>query len=192
MADISTQKLLYHLTSMDNLESILAKGILPRSQVEGFVDVADHDILSSREKLGLQDYVPFHFFAGSPFDGRVQMNNVDESFIFITVRRTVAASNQWKVMPRHPLGGEDIQILDYEKGMQTINWSKMNERDYSDDESKSVCMAECLSPEVVAANKFCSFFVKTGDDQKVVKALVQAVGLSLHININPGMFVAKS
>lgn len=61
MADISTQKLLYHFTNIKNLDSIFANGILPRSEIENFADVADHEILDSRKKLKLENYVPFHF-----------------------------------------------------------------------------------------------------------------------------------
>ena len=67
MADIKKQSLIYHLTSLENVPSILDQGLLPRSELTRFTDVADGDILSSREGLNLQNYVPFHFFARNPF-----------------------------------------------------------------------------------------------------------------------------
>ena len=62
MADIKDQKLLYHLTDIDNIPSILKDGLMPRAELNG----ADSDIIESREGLGLENYVPFHFFANNP------------------------------------------------------------------------------------------------------------------------------
>ena len=45
---------------------------MPRAQLDNFLDVADHEILLSRAVHRLERYVPFHFFAGNPFDGRIQ------------------------------------------------------------------------------------------------------------------------
>ena len=43
MTDIKEQKLLYHLTSMNNIKSILRDGLKSRSSLNGneFTDVAD-------------------------------------------------------------------------------------------------------------------------------------------------------
>jgi len=71
MAEIKDQKLLYHLTDINNIPFILKNGLIPRAELNGFVDIADSDIIESREGLGLEKHVPFHFFANSPFDGRV-------------------------------------------------------------------------------------------------------------------------
>nr|WP_051514417.1 DarT ssDNA thymidine ADP-ribosyltransferase family protein [Nitrincola nitratireducens] len=58
-------KLLYHLTALDNLESILQNGLQSRAalQENKFEDVADSEILKSRQQHGLDQFVPFHFFA---------------------------------------------------------------------------------------------------------------------------------
>lgn len=56
-------KLLYHLTALDNIESILTKGLLPREKIDfDFLNVADEEILRDRKKFDLSEYTPFHFF----------------------------------------------------------------------------------------------------------------------------------
>ena len=62
-------KLLYHLPSINNLENIFDRGLLSRKKLESdsFKDIADRDIISHRQSCGLDEYVPFHFFAGTPF-----------------------------------------------------------------------------------------------------------------------------
>lgn len=63
-------KLLYHLTHIDNIKSILEKGLLPRNKLKSndFKDTADQDIISGRHEynVDLSDYVPFHFYVKNP------------------------------------------------------------------------------------------------------------------------------
>lgn len=189
MADYKNGKLLYHLTHIDNLKSIFKRGLKSRAKLKKFTDVANCEILGKREKLSLQDYIPFHFFGGSPFDGSVQLANTGAQFVLITVLREHAKDNNWQVIPRHPLADEDIELMGYEEGFASINWAKMNERDYHDSESKSVCMAECLSPTTVAPSLFQSIFVKDADVKGKVEKLLKKVELTPYVNIRPEMFV---
>ena len=66
--NIKDGKLLYHLTRLDNLASILTHGLQPRCELTNtnFKDIADGEILSSRQQHNLDRYVPFHFFAKTP------------------------------------------------------------------------------------------------------------------------------
>ena len=51
MPDIRTQKLLYHLTSMKNLRSILESGLLPRALLRNFEGVVDQAIKAPSEGI---------------------------------------------------------------------------------------------------------------------------------------------
>lgn len=188
MGNISSGKLLYHLTNIDNVESIINQGLLPRSEIHGFVDIADADILDSRKALKLEEYVPFHFFARNPFDGRVQADRPNDDFVLFTVRRVVAKANNWIVVPRHPLS-DDIELYDYDEGIEEIDWGKMEERDYSDPECKSICMAECLSPQAVPVGKIFSIITKDENDQDSVLEHVNGMIGPPHVDVNPYMFL---
>jgi hypothetical protein len=189
MVDIKTQSLLYHLTDIANIPSILENGLLSRSQLSDFVDVADGDIIESRKNLGLENYVPFHFFGRNPFDGRVQTDYKDKSFVLITVSRVFAKGNEWKIIPKHPLAEEGIELLSYTEGIDAIDWEKMNARDYSDPESKSVCMAECLSSKTVGVSNFFSIYVNDEHDQLIVLEALKTAGHSKNVNVNSGLFI---
>ena len=58
-------KLLYHLTKLSNLDSIIQNGLMSRRDLECkgllFEDVADPEILVKRNCYGLDRYIPFHF-----------------------------------------------------------------------------------------------------------------------------------
>ncbi|WP_340619609.1 DarT ssDNA thymidine ADP-ribosyltransferase family protein [Xenorhabdus siamensis] len=137
MADIKTQKLLYHLTSLNNVSSILTHGLKSRAILGEFRDVADKEIIDSRKEYDLEKYVPFHWFSRNPFDGRVQKDRPDENFILITVKREVAKAENWKVIPQHPLANTAIKLYDYDEGFGLINWDIMNKRDYHNPDCKS-------------------------------------------------------
>lgn len=182
--------LLYHLTCMKNLPNILETGLRSRESVKGeFVDVADGEIITGRATLNLQKMVPFHFFANNPFDGRVLKDHNSKSFCIISVRRTFAKENDWKIIPKHPLAsGPVATLLDYDKGMAQIDWDLMNSRDYKNSECKSVCMAECLSSKTVDAANFSGIFVKSEDDKNYVEGLIKTKGLRMFITVNSKMF----
>ena len=187
---IEDQYLLYHLTCMDNLPSILDTGLRSRASVKGeFVDVAHGEIITGREALNLQTMVPFHFFTKNPFDGRVLKDHKEKSFCIISVCRAFAKENGWKVIPKHPLSTSSvIDLLDYEQGMAQIDWELMNIRDYKNAECKSVCMAECLSSVTVEPKNFHCIFVKNDNEKKYVERLIKQQGLSILITINTYMF----
>ena len=189
MVDIRAQKQLYHLTDIENLDSILKKGILPRSSLNEFVDVADPAIVASRSGLQLENYVPFHFFAKNPFDGRVQLSHPQKEFVLLAVTRKLAQNEGWKVIPKHPLASGVPQLLDYEDGIEQIDWDLMNRRDYQDEQSRLTCMAECLSPSEVRPGAICNIIVKDEKTAKYVSQLVATNGLDCYVNVNANMFV---
>lgn len=186
--DIRAKKLIYHLTSLKNMASILDSGLLPRSRLDGFVDVADPEIIESRKGLRLERHVPFHFFAKNPFDGRVQRDHPKKRFALIAVQRHVARTQGWKIIPRHPLAGGEIELLDYDDGMEAIDWEVMNKRHYSDQYCKCVCMAECLAPGPVTADLFHAIYVKDDEAQEQVQELINGRYRALHVDVVPAMF----
>lgn len=67
---IKDGKLLYHLTKLKNLDSIIKNGLLSRNELISknidFSDVANKDIIEKRKNIN--DYIPFHFHQDSAFD----------------------------------------------------------------------------------------------------------------------------
>ncbi len=188
MVDIREQKLLYHLTSLKNIGSILEHGLMPRAKLQGFVDVADQGIISNRKRLGLENFVPFHFFSRNPFDGRVQADHPSESFLLIAVNRSIAEARNWNIIPRHPLANAAIELMSYAEGFATIDWIVMNSRDYHDANCKSVCMAECLAPGTVMPNDFFKIFVGNECNFYVVKEKLAHHNVGCRVGVNSNMF----
>ncbi|WP_413670716.1 DarT ssDNA thymidine ADP-ribosyltransferase family protein [Mucilaginibacter sp. Mucisp86] len=184
-------KLLYHLTSLYNVESIFRKGLIARNDLNGFDDVAEPEIIDHREVMDLNGFVPFHFFAGTPFDGAVQNAYSDKDFVFITICRTFAEKNKFRILTQHPLSLVDCSTLPYDQGFNSIQWEIMNQRNYNDRICKEICMAECLSPITVKPSDFFCVFTPNDRVNKEVEKLRNSIlgrGAFL-VNINEAFFI---
>jgi hypothetical protein len=186
--NIKEQKLLYHLTSVENLDGIFKEGLKPRASLSGFTDVADAEILKKRQLQRFDNYVPFHWFAGNPFEGAVQRREPKAQFVLISVYRSTAKQNGWKIVPRHPLAGDSIQLLDYEQGFEAIEWDVMNSREYQDPHCKSICMAECLAPGIVKTAEFFKIFTPNEEVDALCLAKMHAAGVKVLTGVNQRMF----
>lgn len=160
--NIRGKKLLYHLTHIDNLDSIIENGLLSRNQViqRGMLnqDIANPDILESRQLNHLDDYVLFHFSPYTAFDNAVRYEHGAENFVYITVYRRYAEENGFQIVPRHPLNGE-FELCDYNEGMNIIDWETMERRmneiaPTNQGYAKEVKMAECISSEPILPQNF--------------------------------------
>jgi hypothetical protein len=149
--------------------------LLSRNHIQGFVDVADQEIIQKRTQLGLSDYVPFHFFQGNPFDGSVLKANGNKKFCFIVIKRDLARSKGYKILPKHPLSSENLELYDYDEGMKVINWDIINKRAYLDQECKLACMAECLAHRCVKPEDFFFIIVRTEKDKSHVECLSRSI-----------------
>jgi len=185
-------KLIYHLTAIDNLKDIFRNGLRPRNQIGKFIDIADEEIIGHREKEELNNLIPFHFFAPSPFHGNVQKFYPDKKFVYITVLRGFAKANDFKILIKHPLSLEDCIPIRYELGMGQIDWGTMAKRDYTDHECKEICLAECLTDKIILPKDFFSIYVKSEEDKKIVETLRnETIGedSTFYINVLNTIFV---
>lgn len=100
---VREKKLLYHLTKVTNMETIINCGLLSRRylQEQGmfYGDVADPQIISKRKELGLDRYTPFHFHPYSAFDVAVKNTYLTEKFVYICIRRALAELFQCVYVP---------------------------------------------------------------------------------------------
>lgn len=187
---IRNQQFIYHLTSTENIPSIMRTGLLPRGQLKtDFTDIADPEIIEGRRGGALEQFVPFHWFAKNPFDGRVHQDRPDEFFVLIAVARNHAHQSNWRVIPRHPLAGGVLELLDYEAGIGAIDWDMMERREYRDPLCKHVCMAECLAPGPVPVVQFAKIYTPSPEIKQSVTQEARGMGIgNLWIDSNPNMF----
>lgn len=196
---VKDHNMIYHLTSLENLDSILENGLLCRKNIEGeFDDVANPDMITSREREELEKYVPFHFFPRNPFDGEVFSNHPEKEFIYICVTKQKARDKGFKVIPTHPMSMSEFKIYDFDKGIEAIDWEFMNERDYKNNDCKHVCMAECICKGKVEPYNFTSIYVRDENTRKIVQPKIQKylkdnnLRKNIFVNIMEGCFPKKN
>lgn len=170
-----TGKLLYHLTKLSNLESIVQQGMLPRRVIlkQGitFGDVANRQIICKRQELGLDIYTPFHFHPYSAFDVAVKHSYSDD-MIYLCIDREVARRNKFKILPKHPLSQHECILYDYDEGFSLIDWDTMMETNRTDDYAKQVKMAECLTEKRIPIQAFMCMYVPSQNvKNKVIEIL---------------------
>jgi len=187
---ISEGKLLYHLTALDNVESIIKNGLLCREIIRPITDVADPEIIEKRRELGLLSYVPFHFFAKNPFDGAVIKKHPETKFVYLTVYRKDAQRGNWKIIPRHPLKCEKSEIYSYDIGLTQMNWDLIERRRFTDPDCKFACMAECLVHQKLDIHDIRCIHVKEHVDAEYVQQLLKSIPAPLpQVKVSSNFFV---
>lgn len=174
-------KLLYHLTELKNLESIIDYGLVSRKSLRKnmvtFGDVADMEIIRKREFLGLDGYIPFHFHPYSAFDVAVKKTHVGEEMIYICITRSYARSHNFCILPKHPLALEECKLYDYDKGIEMIDWDTLTSVGKNDEDARQIKMAECLSPSPISVQDFWCIYVSSKETENIVKNLLKQKGI---------------
>lgn len=190
MGKIENGKLLYHLTKLSNLDSIIKEGLTSRRLLLKnhiiFEDVADPGIMDKRTEYNLDKYVPFHFHPYSSFDVAVKNTFLNEEFIYICIQRKLARDNNFLILPKHPLTLSEVILYDYNDGITRIDWNAMEKRSTESDYIHDVRMAECLTGKVVPLQCFHSIAVKNKEIRQLVQEKISTVkGNVPYINIQP-------
>lgn len=190
MGKIENGKLLYHLTKLSNLDSIIKNGLVSRKLLleHGaiFEDVADPEIMDKRTEFGLDKYIPFHFHPYSSFDVAVKNIYSSDEFIYICIQRSLAEHNKFLILSKHPLSIEEVQLFEYSKGIQEIDWDSMEKSSTISDYIKNVRMAECLTEKIVPLSCFHSIAVRSEEVKQIVEdKIAQTDGDKPYVNIQP-------
>ena len=195
LENVKSGKLLYHLTELKNLESIIRFGLIPRKvlleNTVTFEDIANPEIIVKRERLGLDEYIPFHFHPYTAFDLAVKKQHANDEMMYICIRRELARRNNFKVLPKHPLSLEDCQLYDYEEGFKRIDWDTMAKVGLTDPDSKQTKMAECLSAKVIPVDCFQCFYVPSDQSKEFAENTLRAYGIKFpppFVNVMPQWF----
>lgn len=192
---VREKKLLYHLTKASNMESIINHGLVPRryllEQNMFFGDVADREIITKRKELDLDRYTPFHFHPYSAFDVAVKNTYSTEKFVYICIKRALAEFENFKILIKHPLSQQECILYDYMEGIRSIDWDTMEKAGATDEYSRNVKMAECLTYKRIPAELFQCVYVPNEETKQYIEELFQNKGITEqppYVNIQPNWF----
>lgn len=192
---VKDKKLLYHLTKVSNMQDIIKHGLLSRRYLlehdMSFGDVADSQIIGKREELELDKYTPFHFHPYSAFDVAVKNAHSTEKFVYICIKRALAEFNNFKILIKHPLSQQDCILYDYSEGIKNIDWDTMEKIGTTDEYSRSVKMAECLTDRCIPAELFQCVYVPDDETRVYIQKLFEENGITEqppYVNVQPKWF----
>ena len=152
---------LYYITHVDNVPSIVGKGLLSHTEIERrgveFTPIYDESIVSRRkdkstpEGKSLWDYANLYFQPRNPMMYRVIHEKKKESLAVVAIRRAVMKTSG-VIITDGNAANAPTQFSDLAGGMKVLsaNWKTIQNDWWSkDDGSKRRIMAECLVPEQV-------------------------------------------
>ncbi len=190
---IRERKMFYHLTDLNNIDSIIEYGLLPRKTIIDnkikFNDVADNEIINFRKLHGLDEFIPFHFYPFTPFDWDVQTTHKSKIFIYICITKEIAKHNNLKIIPMHPLSMNPFILYDYKDGLDEINWILMETKNYKNGECKKICLAECLCDKRIPLECFQSIAVKDEETKMYIQEKVNKPNIKIHIDVRKNWFI---
>ena len=174
-------KYLYHLTDLNNMESIITYGLLSRARLQhsaaGFVDIADREIIHKRG--GLENFVPFHFVPNTAFDYVVKRDHPNKQFVYICISRSYARNHESYILTSHPTSNYACNPLSYDAGIQKLDWEAIEDPcAYMSSERKQRKMAECITREPITADHFEVILVPSAVVAEQIRALYEKHGIS--------------
>lgn len=179
--DINNGRYIYHLTDLNNLNSIIKNGLLSRNELNSrncnFTDVANPDIILKRKDLYFNDYVPFHFYPHSPFDAAVKNSYPEIEFIYICIHRNLARARGFVISPMHPLSSNG-KLYNYDEGFDMIDWETMNTVGVKNEYFKKVKMSECLYKNKIDISFVHAIGVRNKEIESYVKAMLAENNIS--------------
>lgn len=192
---VKNKKLLYHLTKVSNMQNIIENGLMSRRELlnsdEWFEDVANPQIISKREELDLDKYIPFHFHPYSAFDVAVKNTYSTDKFVYICIKRALAEYKKFKILIKHPLSQQECKLYEYKEGIEKIDWKTMECVGALDEYSRNVKMAECLTDEKISAELFQCVYVPDEETREYIEDLFMINGINEqppYVDIQPKWF----
>ncbi|MCS7189910.1 MAG: DarT ssDNA thymidine ADP-ribosyltransferase family protein [Bacteroidia bacterium] len=201
--DASSNLRLFYITAIDNLPSILERGILSRRKVEALsvehAEIADHIILQQREnisqlcKIDLFRFVNLYFQPRNPMLFRIIKEKGSENICIIQIKSSIldrddifiadgnAASPRTTLYAKHSLKPSELNKIIEQTEKEY--WSK-------GDNSKRKIMAECLVPDEVPPSYIHTIFVDSDASRRRVLGLI-GHKMSIAVVPEPRLFFAS-
>jgi len=194
---------LYYITHINNLPSILEKGILCHRRVKEdkiqFTPIYDEAIVARRkdrqvsEGKSLLDFVNLYFNPRNAMLYRVLCcSNVNKEDIIILELKSEILGREDIFITTGNAASSESEILPYHKAKRYLkNIRKKVDREWwaDFDGSKREMMAECLVPEKVPPGDVITIYVPNENTQRKVKKIV---GENLHVIPEPELFFLPS
>jgi calcineurin-like phosphoesterase family protein len=185
---------MWHLTDINNIPSIFEFGLLSRNFLnklsKKYIDNSTSDLTKKRERLGLNDYVPFHFMPSNPYDIYEFQKHKDRytTFCYITIMDKTAEELGAKVQLEYPNHKSKLELYSIPACINKINNIRYH-TDYNYRLQKYNALGECLIKEKLDTQYFNSIIVGSDENKHDLEEFAKAYNLpDLYIETRKGYF----
>lgn len=165
---------LYYICHIDNLKSILKKGIYSREKISSMklkhIDIHDNEVLSRRNKeiadgKTLHSYVNLYFQPRNAMLYRLICNDERKNFVILAISPSVLDKQGMFITDRNAASSQ-VGFFKKQEGLGKID-KKILEKEYwtDSDETKQKMMAEALIPGLISPQEIISIY---SSDQEYV------------------------
>jgi len=188
---------LYYITHINNISSLLEKGILAHNEIENqnitFTPIYDQEIVNLRqnkntEGKSLWEYANLYFQPRNPMMYRVINETDKQNIAIIAIRKNILLESGIIITDGNAARNE-TKFYDYQKGQEILknNWQIIQNQWWKEEDgSKRKIMAECLIPKKVEPKFIDSIYVV---DNKTREKVQQIVNINkLNIIPEPNLF----
>ena len=183
----------WHLTHINNIPSILKHGLYAREWLGvyeiPFIDITEPYKVERRRRLGLTEYVPFHFFPWNPFDiiTLLKKLNITGSFCYITLNHKQALTLKSNVTFDFPNMLREITINELDGNCLKHIDKIRTETDFTKPIQRYNALGELLVPDILRVTEFSSIIVGSDEDKELIE-LFALEKLKCPVLIKPGYF----
>lgn len=105
---------------------------------------------------------------------------INDKFVYICIKRALAEYNEFEILIKHPLSQQDCELYKYEEGIEKIDWETMEKVGATDEYSKNVKMAECITEKCIPAELFQCVYVPDEETKQYIEKLFLEKGITEH------------
>ncbi len=159
----------YHITHIDNLKSILEKGIFSRSKCTGnniqIKDIADREVLAKRiiQNHDIVRYVPLYFASNTPMLYNV-MNKYKENVVMLEISKEIIALENTYFTNGNYASDETDGVYDNIRNLEKLEWdiiysTRPAYNNVADHSYKSARMSEILVMDYLPVKYIKGFYL---------------------------------
>ena len=183
---------LFHMTHINNLESILEKGIFSHNKAPAdYFDISDPNVNSRRKrderihKKSLHDYTVLYFNSRNAMLYRIQ-HKYKGDIVLIEISKRVCLSN-YTIFTEGNAASEKSKIVYCPSDVKKFDWTNIRSRNWVMDgventKKKQLMQSECLVYNHIDINDLISIHIKGQISSKLKTILANVNHPGIHTN----------
>lgn len=179
----------YHMTHIENLQSILEKGLFPHSNQYQKKDISDLDVNNRRSRLepiynkSIHEYVPFYF---NPKNAMLYVRrNIQNEVVILVLRKELILKNKSIFTDGNASCTTTKFYNNKIENLNKLDWTCLNDNNWNEHEDgRRKRMAEVLVPNYVSVDNIEAIICNNSYTKTYIENILKKVNLEKEIFVN--------